>query len=335
MIPDPKTLQQAILTFSDPAQAHDYAVAQRWPGGVECPKCGSKDVLYMERYRRWKCRGKHASPQFTLKTGTVMEDSPIPLGKWLIAMWMLANCKNGISSYEVAKSVGVSQHSCWFMMHRIREAMREDEIAPMGSADGGEVEADETYVGPDSRKMHKSRKRKLAAQRGEYSWSTWSGVTPGKTAVQGILDREGRRVRATVIRNTRRDVLQEEILKNVVRGSRLYTDDHPSYMGLGGQYIHEVIAHTREYVRERVSTQGIENFWSLLKRGLRGSYVSVEPFHLDRYVTEQVFRFNNRATKDNKVNDADRMTLVASQVAGKRLTYKGLTGKGDLPEAAS
>lgn len=144
---EPKILQAAIELFSDPAKAREYAVRQRWPEGVRCPKCGSADVLFLERYNRWHCRAKHASPQFTLKTGTVMEDSPVPLGKWLIAMWMLANCRNGVSSYEIQRAVGVTQKSAWFMLHRIRLAMKL-EAAPgsMGSASGGEVEVDEGRI---------------------------------------------------------------------------------------------------------------------------------------------------------------------------------------------
>jgi transposase-like protein len=147
--------------------------------------------------------------------------------------------------------------------------------------------------------------------------------------VAGVLDREARKVRACVVPNVRRDTLQAAILNSIAPGSKLYTDESATYKFAAGEseFVHEMINHAREYVRGAVHTQGIENFWSLLKRTLRGTYVCVEPFHLDRYLNEQVFRFNSRATKDNPLNDSDRFTYAMSQVAGKRLTYAQLTGK--------
>src|SRR6185437_5014833 len=324
-----KTLQAAIEFFSDPVNCREYAVALRWPDGVACPKCGSKDVLFLAKYNRWHCRSKHAAPQFTLKTGTVMEDSAIPVGKWFIAMWLLANCKNGISSYELQRAIGVTQKSAWFLLHRIRAAMTAENVGPtMGSPEGGEVEADETFVGPNAARM--SRKRRLALQQRRSEFSNQDPGKPldlAKTAVQGLLDRATKQVRTKVVPNTRRKTLQDEILAAVVPGSRLYTDEMPAYWHFDGRFVHQIVNHMRHYVDGRVHTNGLENYWSLLKRTLRGTYVAVEPFHLARYADEQAFRFNNRATKDNAVTDEDRFALVASQVAGKRLTYKALTGK--------
>jgi transposase-like protein len=315
-----ETLQDAIIYFSDPTRCRDYMVALRWPNGVECPKCGSSDVLFLEKYNRWHCRAKHPAPQFTLKTGTVMEDSAIGFEKWLPAFWLLGNCKNGISSYELHRALGVTQKTAWFMLHRIRLAMNMETSGKMGGPDRGPVEVDETYVGAIPDRMHRSRRLKL---------QTAITQRQHKTPVMGMLDRETRQVRAHVVPNVKRETLQNAILNSLEDGTTIYTDNASAYDRLPAakEFIHETVNHVEEYVRGQVHTQCIENFWSLLKRGLRGTYVAVEPFHLDRYVAEQVFRYNNRTTKDNPLNDSDRFTLAVSQIAGKRLTYAELTGK--------
>ncbi len=194
----------------------------------------------------------------------------------------------------------------------------------IGGASGGTVESDETFIGGDTRKMHGSRRLKLQQIRGEQRRGD---VYLGKTAVIGMLDRATRKVRTRVIPNVRRETLQEAILANVTPGSKVYTDSAVTYDGLADEFVHEMVNHARQYVRGQVHTQGIENFWSLLKRTLRGTYVAVEPFHLDRYLDEQVFRFENRATKDNPLTDSDRFAFLMAKVAGKRLTYAQLTGK--------
>jgi transposase-like protein len=186
---------------------------------------------------------------------------------------------------------------------------------------GGPVEGDETYIGPKPTTMHKDRKAKVQARDG------LKGGYVGKTAVHGILDRELRQVRAKVLPNLKRETLQKMILDNVTPFAKVFTDEHLGYDGLSRNYIHKVINHSQEYVNGQVHTQGIENFWSLLKRTLRGTYVAVEPFHLDRYLAEQVFRYNNRSTKDNPLTDADRFALAVSQISDKRLTFAELTGK--------
>jgi transposase-like protein len=322
---EPKSLQQAILYFAKPENCREYLVARRWPDGVICPRCGSKNVLFLEKYNRWHCREKHKAPQFTLKTGTIFEDSPLGLDKWLTAMWLIVNSKNGISSWEISRALKITQKSAWFMDHRIRTAMKNQNAPKLGGSDSGPVEADETFVGPNPMRMHKSRRAKLAAiasERGEHYRSA------GKTIVMGMLDREMRQVRAMVVPNVKRATLQEKILNNVEGGSHVITDDFPTYRyALADKFAHDVINHATSYVEGQVHTNGIENFWSLLKRSLRGTYVAVEPFHLDRYVDEQVFRFNNRATKDNPLNDSDRFDLAVRQIVGKRLTYAELTGK--------
>jgi transposase-like protein len=261
---------------------------------------------------------KACHKQFSVKTQSVFEDSPVPLDKWLTAVWLVVNCKNGISSYEIMRDLGVTQKTAWFMLHRIRLALKDANWSKLGGSEGGPVEVDETWIGPDLRKMHSDKRQKRQiAMNGR-----------NKTVVMGMLDRDARKVRAKMVPNVKRETLQREIFKAIEDGSKIYTDQATGYDRLGhGFYVHETVNHLKEYVRGEVHTQGIENFWSLLKRGLTGTYVAVEPFHLDRYVDEQVFRYNNRATKDNPLNDADRFALAVSQIAGKRLTYAELTGK--------
>jgi len=324
MVKEPKTLQQAILYFADPDNCVSYLVDRRWRNGVVCPTCGRKDAAYVPVRRVWQCKTRHPKSQFSIKVGTIFEESAVSLDKWLLAMWMVANCKNGVSSWEIHRALGVTQKTAWFMLHRIRLAMQNTCDLRMGQ-DGGPVEADETFIGGKPKNMH-VRKRKLA-KNGSFHID--------KPAVFGMLDRATREVRAKVIPSVKRDVLQKEILDQVVPGSKVYTDGWSGYSGLAEkEFVHETVNHLQEYVRGEVHTQGIENFWSLLKRGLGGTYVSVEPFHLFRYVDEQAFRYNNRATPDNPMTDGDRFSLAVSQIVGKRLTYAELTGKElKIPEA--
>ena len=331
----PTTLQKAIALFSDPEKAFEAALEFRWPGGyVTCPRCGGSKHSFIKTRRIWFCYD--CKKQFTVKVGTVMEDSPIGLDKWMIAIWMLANCKNGISSYELAKVLGIRQNSAWFMLHRIREAMKGNNDFKLGGDEGGPIEADETWVGGEPKNRHRSQRalppKYITNDRGveqrNPEYKTQAGRATQKTPVFGMLDRERRQARAKVVPNVKRETLQAGILDGVSKGSTIYTDENPGYHSLEAQeYIHEAVNHTREYVRGEVHTNGLENFWSLLKRTLRGTYVAVEPFHLDAYLDEQVFRFNNRAMKDNKITDSDRFALAMMQVAGKRLTYAQLTGK--------
>lgn len=315
----PRTLQETILYFADFENCRSFMIELRWPNRVvRCPRCGSEKVTWLERARVWKCYAKHERPTFTLKTGTIFEDSPIPLEKWLPAVWLIVTCKNGISSYELARDLGVSQKSAWHMAHRIRFALHSGSFEKFS----GHVEADETWIGGKARNMHKSRKARVLQGKG--------GGMAGKVAVQGILQRGGK-VRAKVIENTQFQNLVPNIQEAVEPGSHLYTDEVVAYFGLRADYAHQVINHAESYVEGQVHTNGMENFWSLLKRGLHGTYISVEPFHLFRYIDEQVYRFNHRKSMD----DYDRFRLAMSQIVDKRLTWNQLTGKEQTPTSVN
>jgi len=309
----PKTLLEAIKHYSDPDNALDEMADSRWSKGIVCQHCGAEKPMFLKTRRIWKCA--KCRKQFSIKTKSVFEDSPISLDKWLTAVWMVANCKNGISSYEVARDLGVTQKTAWFMLHRIRLAMQ-DEFT--GGKLGGQVEVDETFIGGKARNMHAETKaRKIQGRRGPE----------GKAIVAAVLERGGK-VRAAVVDRRRKKQLQALVREHVEQGSELYSDALKSYDGLSEEYKHQVIDHALEYVRENVHTNGLENFWSLLKRGINGTYVSVEPYHLFRYVDEQAFRFNNRSALD----DYGRFKLVLTQLAGKRLTYESLIGTGKEAE---
>ena len=306
---EPKTLQQAIVYFSNPDNCINYLVERRWPEGVICPNCGSDKVTFMPARRVWQCKARHPKAQFSVKVGTIFEDSAIGLDKWLCAMWMLANCKNGVSSHEIARTVGVTQKSAWFMLQRLRLALQDDDS---GGKLSGTVEVDETFIGGKARNMHHARKTRAKLSP--------TGMV-GKVAVMGLLERHGR-VRTMVVPGTTRAILDPRVRCHVEEGSSVYTDSHGGYDSLDNAYVRGVINHAERYVDGLVHTNGMENFWSLLKRGLKGTYISVEPFHLFRYLDEQSFRFNNR-----KANDAYRFDLAVSQIVGKRLTYSEVTGK--------
>jgi transposase-like protein len=334
MIDGIKTLQQAIQHFTDSENCRRFMVFVRWPDGVpQCPYCGATKLTWLAKANVYRCYGDHPKQKFSLKVGTVFEDSPIGLDKWLPAVWLLCNCKNGISSYELHRAIGVTQKTAWFMLHRIRLAMQSGSFFKMGS-EGGPVEVDEAFIGGEPKNRHSKTRNESRFVLRETGQSLKITKPREKTAVMGMLDREMRQVRAQVIPNVRREILFEAIIQNIEKGSKVFTDAMPGYKGLPAhEFVHEAVNHLNEYVRGDVHTNGIENFWSLLKRGLKGTYVAVEPFHLSRYVDEQVFRFNNRATKDNPLNDADRFLLAVSQIVGKRLTYAELTGKVGETEA--
>jgi transposase-like protein len=317
MATEPTTLQEAILFYSDPDNCLNTMVARRWPNGVSCPTCGSTDVHFLANQRRWECKGKHSKKQFSAKVGTIFEDSPIGLDKWLTATWMLSGCKNGISSWEIHRALGVTQKTAWFMMHRIRLGMQDEQTG--GKLSGG-VEVDETFIGAKARNMHKDVKERKIHGRG----------SEGKTIVAAVLERGGK-VRAKIINRRKKKDLQALVREHVEPKSALYSDALRSYDGLNEEYKHQVIDHAEAYVDGQVHTNGMENFWSLLKRGIHGTYISVEPYHLFRYVDEQAFRFNNR----QDMNDADRFNAVLGQIVGKRLTDAELTGKLDATTQAT
>jgi transposase-like protein len=315
----PKTLQEAVQFYSDEQVCIDAVAAMRWLNGPHCPDCEGKqgeNPYYLATQKRWKCRS--CRRQFSVKVGTIFEDSPVSLCKWLPALWLVCNCKNGVSSWEIHRSLGVTQKTAWFMLHRLRLALQDKSSFQLPNC-GGPVEVDETFIGGKARNMHKSKRLRLGGSRGLKGGNA-------KAVVMGMLQRGGK-VRAQVIPERKRTIMRQIIAENVEKGAIVHTDEHVSYFGLSDEYVHEIINHAEAYAKNYITTNGIENFWALLKRGLGGTYVSVEPFHLFRYLDEQMFRFNNRATKDNPLNDSDRFVAALAQVAGKRLTYKELTGK--------
>jgi transposase-like protein len=313
----PQTLIEAIRYFQDPDVCQDFMVTLRWPDGVvACPSCGRSDVRYVSTRRLWECKEKHAKRQFSVKVGTIFEDSPIGLDKWLAAIWLIANDKNGVSSYEMARALGVTQKTAWFMLHRIRLAMQSDDFTKLG----GTVEVDETFIGGKARFMHRNRQNKAVNGRGPI----------GKTAVMGLLERHGpdghSTVRVSVVKNVKRSTLTGQVRRHVQQGAEVYSDAWVGYNGLEREYIRGVIDHAEAYVDGKIHTNGIENFWALLKRAIKGTYVNVEPFHLFRYVDEEAFRFNSR-----KARDGDRFANLTANVTGKRLTYAELTASATTP----
>src|SRR5262245_27669879 len=246
--PFPETLHEAICYFAKDDNAFDFLKSIRWPDGkVKCPYCRSEDVSFIATRKLWKCKAKHHKQQFSVKVGTVLEDSPISLDKWLCAFWLIANCKNGISSYELAKDIGVTQKSAWFMLHRIRLAMQDGSIEKFS----GRVEADETFIGGKARNMHADKKAKTQSlQKGR-------GYI-GKVAVMGLLERnspeKSSRIKLHVVRNTRRAGLHKHVKNQVTEGSEVITDSLPSYTGLEQEYIHNVIDHAECYAKGHVHT---------------------------------------------------------------------------------
>jgi transposase-like protein len=304
-----KTLQDAFAYFSDRQRCVDYVVAMRWPDGkVSCPTCGSEAVTWLPTRFLFQCKGKHAKRQFSVKVGTLMEDSPIPLGQWLLISWMLGSCRNGISSYEVARTIGITQKSAWFMLHRLREGMQDDSWKLSGT-----VEADETYVGGRIKNKHEKARKQ--------------GYAKDKIAVIGVVERGGR-VAARVVPSIKKENIHALIEGNVEKSAIVYTDDFPIYDKLASLgFTHEVINHTQDrFARGPMNTNSIENFWSCLKRTIKGTYVAVSPAHLNSYVIEQAFRFNVR----KGFSEQQRGIVLLNGIQGKRLTYKSLIARTAL-----
>ena len=243
----PATLQEAIIHFADADNCIRYMVRKLWPNGVICPTCKRTDVSWLANQRKWQCKSAHSKRQFTAKVGTIFEDSPLGLEKWLPAVWLITNSKNGVSSCELARTLGITQKSAWFMLHRIRLAMQNGSLLKVGG-NGGEVEADETFIGGKARNMHLSKRQRRITGTG----------TKDKVAVMGILERGGQ-VRTAVVPSRRKPVLQAENRKHVEAGAALYTDFLLSYEGLASDYAHKVVDHAVEYVNGRVHTNGLEN----------------------------------------------------------------------------
>jgi hypothetical protein len=312
MSSEPKTLTEAILHFADPDVTLATMVELRWPNGVSCPTCGCAAVRFIATRRMWECPAKHPRKQFSAKVGTIFEDSPLGLDKWFAAIWLIANCKNGVSSYEIHRGIGVTQKTAWFMLHRIRLAMETGSFIKSG----GDFEADETFIGGKSKNMSVKRRAKTI---------TGSGSS-GKEVIMGVLRRghgaEPSKIAvAKHVKNNRKATVQGAVRSVAEPGANVYTDALASYTGLASDYAHQMVDHAVEYVRDNIHTNGMENFWSLFKRSLKGTYVSVEPSHLNAYTVEQTFRFNER-----KDVDGGRFRTVLANVAGKRVTYKELTG---------
>jgi transposase-like protein len=299
----PTSLIEAITYFSDLDVATEFVASLRWADGWHCPDCGFSEYSYLTTRRLWKCKG--CKRQTSVKVGTIFEDSPLPLSKWLPAVWLIANSKNGISSHELARALGITQKSAWFMLHRIRLAMQTGSFEKFD----GEVEVDEVLVGPKKKYMHnRNPKKKLQTQGGG-----------GKTIVQGVKERGGE-VRAMVVDDRGAQSLQGTVHDHVVVGSTVYTDKLPAYRGLGEDFDHATIDHATHYVEDNVHVNGLENFWALLRRGLHGTYVSVAPQHLGRYLDERMYTFNERT-----LSDLGRFSKVLTQAVGRRLTWEELT----------
>ena len=304
----PTTLLEAVRYFSEPDVALAFVASLRWPNGVaECPRCLSTETGFLATRRIWKCKNPKCRKQFSAKVGTIFEDSPLGWDKWLPAIWLLANSKNSVSSYELGRALGVTQKTAWFMFHRIRLAM---ESHTFNKKLSGTVEVDETYIGGASKWMHKDARERNISARGSAD----------KTAVQGAVERGGM-VRAEPVRDTSRLTLQGNIQRWVEPGSSVYTDEALQYRDLDRlSFSHKSVNHSVEYVSGDVTTNTLENFWSLLKRAIRGSQVHVEPEHLHRYVTERAFAYNYRDR-----NDLGRMRLAVEGTRNRRLTWDALT----------
>ncbi len=304
----PVDLLDAIRYFADPDICRQFLVEARWPNGVTCPRkgCGSMQAWFINaRGGIWRCKG--CGKQFSVKVGTIFEDSPLGLDKWLPAVWLLTAATKGVSSHRLAHALSITQKTAWFMEHRIRLALRNGNgfDKPMT----GEIEADTTGIGGKEKNKHAHKR----LHRGTGN--------AGKAIVFGLLARHGE-VRAKSVPNEQADTLQPVIRQNVATGEVLYTDQAAGFRGLQRDYAHDVINHAEEFVRGRVHTNGIENFWSNFKRRIYGTHHFVMPWHLDRYLDDATFRFNTR-----KESDGARFAEACARTDGRRLTWKQLTGK--------
>jgi len=303
----PLSLIEAVVYFADPTVASDFVAKMRWADGKAiCPNCEGTEHYYLASRRVWKC--KLCKKQFSVKVGTIFEDSPLSLSKWLPAVWLLANSKNGVSSHELGRALGVTQKTAWFMLHRIREAMRSGSFDKLN----GIVEVDETYVGGIAKNMHaKDRAERITG-----------GGGVDKTAVIGALQRGGE-VRAEIITDLSANGLQGYVRQNVADDSMVFTDAAWGYKGLRWTFEHGATDHSvGQYVNGIIHSNGIESFWALLKRSIKGTYIAIAPKHLQSYLDERAFAYNNR-----EEHDLFRFIQALQNAAGRRLTYAQLVGQ--------
>lgn len=307
--------KEEVPHYSDPDVCHELMLSIKWPTGkISCPHCGAKGDRIGQVKTRRLIRCKDCRKQISVKVDTIFEDSPLPLQKWFVAIWCVANCKNGISSHELGRAIGVRQATAWFMLGRIRKAMEAGNFTKQD----GDHEADTTYIGGKAANMHKGVREKKITGRGAAN----------KTAVHGVLKRtDGENhstVRTSVITSESAEKLMADVRRHVKRGCRIFTDEAAAYGDLALTHIHRAIDHSKCYAIGQIHVNGMENFWSLLKRTLGGTYVSIAPFHLYRYVVEQTWRYNNRQN-----DDGTRFQRALGCVVGKKLTYRLLTNQGD------
>jgi len=312
-IATPKSLLEAINYFSDDAKCVEFLEKFLWADGKpHCPNCGSDNVSKLNFRPAYRCREKGCMKSFSLKSVSIMNHSPLPITKWVPAIWFVINHKNGVSSCEVGRALGITQKSAWHLCHRIRKVVSNGTYTKMT----GVVEADETFLGMKARNMHASQKERYYMASGKPS------AYRNKTVIMGMVER-GKEVRAKVVDNQRRTNLMPELFENVAEGATIYTDKLRSYDTLHKFYTHDTIDHAKgEYVRDEIHVNTMESFWSLFKRSVKGTYIRIASFHTDRYLDEQSFRFNYR-----NLDDAGRFEMAVSKIYGKRLPYAVLTGK--------
>ena len=289
--------------FPDDDSANDWFAARRWGKTAHCLHCGAADKVYrMKGGGRYRCG--HCKKDSNIKAGTLMTDSPIPIRKWLFAIYLLMTARKGVSSLQLAKEIGITQKSAWFLLHRLREACGDDPELLTGV-----IEVDETYIGGLERNKHGNKKTR--AGRGAV----------GKAAVMGMRQRGGK-TKAAHIKRTDRATMQGMIGRNVAPGAQVYTDDHRSYIGLAKTYGHEAVKHSvGEYVKGMAHTNGIESVWAVLKRGYNGTYHHFSAKHLQRYVDEFAFRLNEGNVKRHTM---ERLDSLSRLLVGKNITYKKL-----------
>lgn len=302
-------LRELILSMPTEETCREYLIQQRWNGKPVCPYCGYGRAYFIEKGRRFKCASKDCYKKFSATVGTIFEASNVPLVKWFTAIYLIGNHKKGISSYQVAKDIGVTQQTGWFMLHRIREMMRVKDDTKLDNI----VEVDETFVGGIVGNMTKSRRARLRTEAG--------GTIQNKTMVVGLLERSGNLKLVAMGKEAGQHILQPLVKDNVDSDAVVITDSSTNYDGLANSFAgHEVVNHSKdEYVRDGViHTNSIEGAFSLLKRSIIGIYHQVTPKHLARYCDETMYRYNTR-----KINDAARFTLSLKNVEG-RLKYQDL-----------